>query len=139
MLASRHVGPRHTPVIGLFRMDDVAVLTARAGGRGPTRWALRASDREIVAGPDLAELTPEWLHRALASGAPSREVPIREVRALWRRTDLTHLEWLVEATAVLGLPGARVLQGSDEGLGPVIHPDARAVSAFESVVRDVHL
>ena len=30
LLASRHVGPRLTPSIGLFAMDDTAVVTARA-------------------------------------------------------------------------------------------------------------
>lgn len=139
VLAARHVGPRHTPVIGLFLIEDFAVITAQAGGRSPTRWALRASDREVVASPDLPVLTADGLHRALAAGAPAREVPVREVRSLWGRTDLTHLEWLVEAATVLGLPGARVLDGSDGDLGPIIRPDARSVSAFESVVKDVQL
>ena len=91
LLASRHVGPRLTPSIGLFAMDDTAVVTARAG-RSPARWALRAADRYIVRGPRLPALTPEDLHRTLAGNPGAREVPIREVRALWGRTDLTHLE-----------------------------------------------
>lgn len=137
LLASRHVGPRLTPSIGLFAMDDTAVVTARAG-RSPARWALRAADREIVRGPRLPALTPEDLHRTLAGNSGAREVPIREVRALWGRTDLTHLEWLVEVVTVLGLPGGRALDGSDGALGPVISPDESAVRAFESVVKDVH-
>lgn len=137
LLASRHVGPRMTPAIGLFAMDDTAVVTARAG-RSPARWALRAADREIVRGPSLPPLTPEDLHRTLAGNPGAREVPIGEVRALWARTDLTHLEWLVEVVTVLGLPGGRALDGSDGALGPVISPDESAVRAFESVVKDVH-
>lgn len=137
LLASRHVGPRLTPAIGLFAMDDTAVVTARAG-RSPARWALRAADHEIVRGPRLPALTPEDLHRTLAGIPGAREVPIREVRALWGRTDLTHLEWLVEVVTVLGLPGGRALDGSDGALGPVISPDESAVRAFESVVKDVH-
>lgn len=137
LLASRHVGPRLTPSIGLFAMDDTAVVTARAG-RSPARWALRAADREIVRGPRLPALTPEDLHRTLAGNPGAREVPIREVRALWGRTDLTHLEWLAEVVTVLGLPGGRALDGSDGALGPVISPDESAVRAFESVVKDVH-
>ena len=137
LLASRHVGPRLTPSIGLFAMDDTAVVTTRAG-RSPARWALRAADREIVRGPRLPALTPEDLHRTLAGNPGAREVPIREVRALWGRTDLTHLEWLVEVVTVLGLPGGRALDDSDGALGPVISPDESAVRAFESVVKDVH-
>ena len=45
---------------------------------------------------------------------------------------------LVEVTAVLGLPGGRVLDGTDTHLGPVIAPHARSVTGFESVVKDVH-
>lgn len=138
VLASRHVGSRIAPSVGLFLIEDTAVLTARAPGRGATRWALRAADRHLLAGRDLPALTPEALHRTLATGAPARRVPVREVRELWARTDLTHTEWLVEVTTVLGLPGARVLDGSDTDLGPVIQPDARSVTAFESVVKDVH-
>lgn len=137
VLASRHAGPRLTPAIGLFVIDDTAVLTARSG-RSPVRWALRAADREIVRGPRLPPLSPEDLHRTLAGNSAIREVPIREVRALWGRTDLTHVEWLVEVATVLGLPGSRVLDGADDSLGPVISPDESAVRAFESVVKDVH-
>ena len=137
VLASRHAGPRLTPAIGLFVMDDTAVLTARSG-RSPVRWALRSADREIVRGPRLPPLSPEDLHRTLAGNPAVREVPIREVRALWGRTDLTHVEWLVEVATVLGLPGSRVLDGADDSLGPVISPDEGAVRAFESVVKDVH-
>ncbi|MFX4288132.1 hypothetical protein ACQBJO_09920 [Janibacter sp. G349] len=137
VLASRHAGPRLTPAIGLFVIDDTAVLTARSG-RSPVRWALRSADREIVRGPRLPPLAPEDLHRTLAGNPAVREVPIREVRALWGRTDLTHVEWLVEVATVLGLPGSRVLDGADDSLGPVISPDESAVRAFESVVKDVH-
>lgn len=137
VLASRYVGPRLAPAIGLFHIDDVAVVTARAAGRSTTRWALRAEDGEVVAGPRMPRLLPEDLHRALGSGAPTREVPVREIRGLWGRTDLTHGEWLVEAATVLGLPGARVLGGSDTDLGPIIGPVPRSVAAFESVVKDV--
>ncbi len=139
VLASRHVPPRLAPAIGLFQIEDTAVLTARpAGARAVTRWALRASDHEIVASRQLPRLTPEDLHRALGSGAPAREVPIRALRELWGRADLSHEEWLVEAATVLGLPGARVLAGTDTELGPVIRPSARSVPAFESVIKDVH-
>lgn len=138
VLASRHVGHRLAPAIGLFHIDDVAVITARASGRSTTRWALRAEDREVVAGPRLPRLSPEDLHRTLASGPPSRGIPIREVRDLWGRVDLTHDEWIVEAATILGLPGARVLAGTDTDLGPIIRPVPRSVSAFESVVKDVH-
>lgn len=137
VLASRHVGPRLTPAVGLFVIDDTAVLTARAG-RSPVRWALRSVDREIVRGPQLPPLTPEDLHRTLSGNAGARQVPIREVRALWERADLSHTEWLVEVATVLGLPGGRVLDGTDTALGPVISPDESAVRAFESVVKDVH-
>lgn len=138
MLAARHVGPRLAPAIGLFLIDEVAVVTAHSGGRGPIRWALRDQDREVLAGPDLPALSPQTLHRVLGSGAPTRQVPVREVHDLWDRTDLTHAEWLVEAAAVLGLPGGRVLDGSDTDLGAVIAPTARSVASFESVVKDVH-
>lgn len=140
VLASRHVASPMAPSIGLFEIGDAAIVTARAPGRSPVRWALRAADRAIVRGPQLPPLSPEDLHRTLATGAAAgaREVPIREIRGLFARTDLTHLEWLVEACAVLGLPAGRVLDGSDTALGPVIAPDARAVQAFESVVKDVH-
>lgn len=138
VLASRHIASRLAPAVGLFHIDDTAVLTARASGRGTTRWALRAADREIVAGPQLPPLTPARLHRVLGSAAPAREVPMREVRELWGRVDLPHEEWLVEAATVLGLPGARVLAGTDLDLGPVIQPGPRSVPAFESVIKDVH-
>ncbi|WP_338747925.1 hypothetical protein [Janibacter alittae] len=138
VLASRHIAPRLGPAIGLFHFDDVAVLTARAAGRAPTRWALRDSDGRVVGGPDLPRLTPEDLHRTLAGGATSRLVPIRQVRELWQRTDLAHDQWLVEVTAVLGLPAGRVLDGTDTHLGPVIAPHARSVAGFDSVVKDVH-
>lgn len=138
VLASRHVGSRLAPAIGIFHIDDTAVLTARAAGRGATRWALRDSDREIVSGPQLPPLTPEGLHRVLGSGAPSRAVPVREVRDLFGRTDLAHDEWIVEAATVLRLPGARVLAGTDTDLGPVIRPGPRSIPSFESVIKDVH-
>lgn len=139
VLASRHVPPRLAPAIGFFHVEETAVLTARpAGARAVTRWALRSSDREVVATRQLPPLTPEDLHRALGSGAPSREVPVRELRELWGRADLRQGEWLVEAATVLGLPGARVLEGTDTELGPVIRPNARSVPAFESVIKDVH-
>ena len=140
VLASRHVGSQLAPSIGLFEMGDTAVITARAPGRAPVRWALRAADREVVRGPQLPPLSPEDVHRTLATGAGAGagQVPIRGIRALFARTDLTHLEWLVEACAVLALPAGRVLDGSDTALGPVIAPDARSVQAFDSVVKDVH-
>lgn len=138
VLASRHVGSPLAPAIGLFEIDGASVITARAPGRSPIRWALRAADREVVRGPALPPLSPEDLHRALAGNSSARMVPIRHVRDLWARTDLTHLEWLVEAATVLGLPCARVLDGTDTTLGPVIAPDARSVSNFETVVKDVH-
>lgn len=138
VLASRHVGPRLSPAIGLFRFDDVAVLTARAAGRGETRWALRDADGVVVDGPDLPPLTPEDLHRTIAGAGPSRRIPVREVRELWVRSDLTHDEWLLEVTAVLGLPGGRVLDGTDTHLGSVIAPHTRSVAGFESAVKDVH-
>lgn len=138
VLAARHAPTPIAPAIGLFAIDDAAVITARAPGRSPIRWALRAADREIVRGPHLPPLTPEDLHRALAGNPGAREVPIAAVRALWRRTDLTHREWLVEAATVLALPAAAILDGSDTDLGPVISPDERSVNVFESVVKDVH-
>lgn len=138
VLASRHIGPRLGPAIGLFRFDDVAVLTGRAAGRAPTRWALRDSDGRVVGGEDLPRLSPEDLHRTLASGAATRPVPIRQVRDLWHRSELTHDEWLTEVTTVLGLPGGRVLDGTDTHLGPVIAPHARSVAGFESAVKDEH-
>jgi len=138
VLASRHVPSPAAPAVGLFEIGDAAVITARAPGRSPIRWALRAADREVVRGPQLPPLSPEDLHRTLAAASGAREVPIRQIRELWGRTDLTHREWLIEATAVLGLPGGRVLDGSDTDLGPVIAPDPRSVQAFESVVKDVH-
>ena len=138
VLASRHVPSPMAPSIGLFEIGDAAVVTARAPGRAPIRWALRAADREVVRGPQLPPLSPEDLHRTLSSHPAARQVPIRQVRSLWGRTDLTHAEWLVEVTTVLGLPGARIIGGADTDLGPVIRPDARSVSAFESVVKDVH-
>lgn len=138
VLASRHVGGRLAPAIGLFHIDDVAVVTARAAGRSTTRWALRAGDHEVLAGPRLPRLTPEDLHRALASGAGTRGVPVRELRELWGRLDLRHDEWIVEAATILGLPGARVLAGTDTDLGPIIRPVTRSVAAFESVIKDVH-
>ena len=138
VLASRHVTARLSPAIGLFRFDDVAVVTARAAGRAETRWALRDEDGRVVAGADLPALTPESLHRVRASGPATRPVPIRAVRELWQRADLTHEEWLVEATTVLGLPGARLLEGTDTHLGPVVSPHARSVAGFESVVKDVN-
>ncbi|MDN5716378.1 MAG: hypothetical protein L0G89_04005 [Janibacter sp.] len=138
VLASRHVPSPSAPAIGLFEIGDTAVITARAPGRSPTRWALRAADREIVRGPQLPPLSPEDLHRALATGSAALEVPIAGIRGLWTRSDLTHHEWLVEATAVLGLPAGRVLDGSDTELGPVIAPNPRSVQDFESAVKDVH-
>lgn len=138
VLASRYVGARLAPAIGLFRINDIAVLTARAAGRGPTRWALRTADRDMVAGRELPALSPEGLHRALGSGAPTREVPVREVRDLWGRTDLAHEEWLVEAATVLGLPGTRILSGADSDLGPAVEPGTRSISTFESTIKDVH-
>lgn len=138
VLAARHVPTAIAPSIGLLEIGDAAVITARAPGRSPIRWALRGADREVVRGPQLPPLTPESLHRTLAAGSGTREVPVREVRDLWTRADLTHLEWLVEATAVLGLPGGRVLDGSDTALGPVIAPNPRSVQDFESAVKDVH-
>lgn len=138
VLASRHVGPRLGPAIGLFVIDDTAVVTAQAPGwRAVKRWALRDRDRHLVRGPELPPLRPEDLHRVLGSTEPQRLVRFSEVVALWRRTDLTHLEWVVEATHVLGLPGGRVLDGSDDALGPRVDPDSRSVGAFESVVKDV--
>lgn len=139
VLAARHAGTRLCPVIGFFRFEDVAVITARAPGRGAvTRWALRAADGRVVAGAGLPRLTPAGLHRTLASGGPTREVAVRAVRDLWRRDDLSHDEWLVEAMAVLGLPGGRALDGTDPHLGPVIVPHSRSVSGFETAVKDVH-
>lgn len=138
VLASRYVGTRLAPAIGLFRIDDVVAVTARAAGRAPTRWALRAEDGAIVPGPDLPRLTPDGLHRALGSGAPTREIPVRAVRELWARRDLSHDAWLVEAATVLGLPGARVVSGADTDLGRVVLPTARSISTFESAVKDVH-
>lgn len=138
VLASRHVGPRIAPAIGLFVIDDAAVVTAQGGGwRAVKRWALRDRERRFVRGPELPPLRPEDLHRVLASTEPRRRVAMSDLTALWRRTDLTHLEWVIEATRVLGLPGGRVLDGTDDALGPRIAPDARSVGAFESVVKDV--
>lgn len=138
VLASRQVSSRMAPSIGLFHIEDAAVVTARGAGRSPTRWALRSSEHALVAGPDLPALSPEGLHRVLGSAAPRREVRVREVRDVWRRADLTHREWLVEVATTLGLPGTRVLDGTDTALGPVIGPTTRSVSAFESVIKDVH-
>lgn len=139
VLASRHVPPRLAPAFGLFRIEDTAVLTARAAGvRAVTRWALRSADGELVASRQLPRLTPESVHRVLGTAAHAREVPVRAVRELWERVDLGHEEWLVEAATVLGLPGARVLAGTDTELGPVVRPAPRSVPAFESVIKDVH-
>lgn len=133
------VPPRLAPAFGLFRIEDTAVLTARAAGvRAVTRWALRSADGELVASRQLPRLTPESVHRVLGTAAHAREVPVRAVRELWERVDLGHEEWLVEAATVLGLPGARVLAGTDTELGPVVRPAPRSVPAFESVIKDVH-
>ncbi|GAB3115462.1 hypothetical protein GCM10027055_23350 [Janibacter alkaliphilus] len=138
LLASRHVGPRQSPTIGLFVIDDAAVITAQAAGwRTVRRWALRGVEREVRPGPELPALRPQDLHRVLASAAPQRRIRLAEITDLWRRTDLTQREWLVEAAQVLGLPGARVLSGQDPAPGPRIDPDPRAVGAFETVVKDV--
>ena len=138
VLASRQVSARMAPSIGLFHIEDVAVVTARGAGRSTTRWALRSSDHAVVAVPELPPLSPDGLHRVLGSGARRREVRVREVRDLWRRADLTQREWLVEVATVLGLPGTRVLDGTDTALGPVVGPAPRTVGAFESVVKDVY-
>ena len=117
VLAARHVPTAIAPSIGLLEIGDAAVITARAPGRSPIRWALRGADREVVRGPQLPPLTPESLHRTLAAGSGTREVPIRAVR---------------------DLSGGRVLDGSDTALGPVIAPNPRSVQDFESAVKDVH-
>lgn len=138
VLASRYVPSRLAPAIGLFHIDDIAAVTARASGRGQPRWALRDVERDMVAGRELPPLSPEDLHRALGSGAPAREIRVRGIRGLWDRTDLDHAEWIVEAATVLGLPGARILSGADTDLGPVVEPGTRAISTFESAIKDVH-
>ncbi len=140
LLSSRHVGSRLAPALGFFVEGEVAWVTARAPGRVATRWALRGPDRVVVGGGDLPALTPEHLHRVLASaaGERTRPVPLRLVREVWGRVDLPHLPWLLEVLDVLGLPGGRVLEGADPDLGPRIGPNPRTVASFESVVKDEH-
>lgn len=140
LLAARHIGHKLAPAVGLFTIEDAAVLTARGSGRGPTRWALRGASRQVLAGEGLPPLSPEGLHRVLGSvdGGRSRPVPLTRVHELWQRTDLPHLEWLLEAMALLGLPGSQVLAGTGGDLGPRIEPEVGSVAAFESVVKDVH-
>lgn len=138
LLASRHVPSRLSPSLGFHLVDDTAVVTAQgAGWRAVRRWALRGSGRRVIAGVDLPALRPPDLHRVLGAVSPERMTPVREVAAWMGREDLTHLEWLIDGLALLGLPGARTLEGSDPEPGELITPDPRSVSAFESVVKDV--
>lgn len=138
VLAARHVPTRLAPAIGLFAIGGAVVVTAQGPGwRAVKRWALRGRQREMVRGPDLPALRPEDLHRVLATASGQRLVHLSDVVALWGRSDLTDREWLVEATHVLGLPGGRVLDGSDDAPGPRIDPDRRAAGAFQSAVKDV--
>src|SRR5699024_2586658 len=73
-----------------------------------------------------------------AAGAGSRPVPLRALREVWGRTDLPHLDWLLELLAVLGLPGGRLLEGGDPEPGPAIGPNPRAVAAFDGTGKDGH-
>ena len=140
ILSSRHVGSRMAPALGFFVEDSAAWVTARGPGRSRTRWALRDPDHVVMGGDGLPPLAPEHLHRVLghAAGAGSRPVPLRALHEVWARTDLPHLDWLLELLDVLGLPGGRLLEGSDPEPGPTIGPGPRTVAAFETAVKDAH-
>ncbi|WP_218002277.1 hypothetical protein, partial [Janibacter corallicola] len=98
ILSSRYVGSRLAPALGFFTEDSTAWVTARGPGRSRTRWALRDPDHVVMGGAGLPPLAPEHLHRVLghAAGAGSRPVPLRALREVWGRTDLPHLDWLLE-------------------------------------------
>jgi len=137
-LAGRPVPSRLRPAIGLFAVDDIAVITAHPSGwRATQRWIVWspgegvAQPRQLVAGRP-ADLTA-------AAGTRDRAAR-RRVRDLLLDRGGDALGLLDELLSVLALPGSDLLDGEldpQEVAGAtIIEPGDEHLARFERIVSD---
>lgn len=135
MLACRHVPRRLGPALGFFAIGGRGVITVQGRSRRRrVRWVVWEPERGVVrpAGLDLAP--PSMLIRAAGGGDRAELVEILAER------HLAPHKLLAATTAVLGLPGGRLLidpAGVDDLEGAIDRePQEREVAYFEDAVRD---
>lgn len=135
LLAARHVPPKVAPAIGFFAIGGRAVITVQTRSvRRHVRWVVWDPARGVLRPPDLAVAPPQLLLRA-AGGGDRREL----VEILAERHLAPH-KLLAAVTAVLGLPGGRLLidRAEVEDIAGAIdrEPLEREVGYFEDAVKD---
>lgn len=135
LLAARRVPAKLGPALGFFAIRGRGVITVQSGAlRRGVRWVLWDPDRGVLRPPDLACAPPPMLLR-VAGGGDRREL----IEILGERHLAPH-RLLAAVTAVLGLPGGRLLidRAEVDRIDGAIdrEPLDREVGYFEDAVRD---
>ncbi|CCH76083.1 conserved hypothetical protein [Nostocoides japonicum T1-X7] len=129
-LMARPMGRRLRPAVGFFVTDGTGVLTVRPKGwHSRLTWLVWTPDTGARPAPGLPPVRVDDL-RHLAPGVSASEIR----RALSTRP-ADPVAWLSGILVTLGLPGAGLLTGAEEG-GAVVHPSAASVRRFDAMVAD---
>lgn len=130
VLAARPTPMRRRPSIGLFVIDDCAVVTVQPRGwRADQRWLIWQPGLGVRRSPDLAPL-PAALIVATAGASVSPTTVMEHFRAV----DGAPVDRLVALMSLLGLPGEDLLRHGPPSDAELVEPSRASVTRFDRVV-----
>lgn len=136
VVAGRPVPWRMRPGIGLFVIDERAVLTVHARGlRALSRWLVWQPDRGMSPVPGLPEAHVADFVRA---AGVVRDAEVRVRAALHERVG-TPMGLLATVLDALALPGIELLKGVGVKENPeatLVEPDPASIERFDKVTGD---
>jgi hypothetical protein len=136
--AGRPVASRLRPAIGLFVVDDLAVISAQR-----SRW--RATQRWFVWSPGEGVVRTRWLSAGrpadlVAAAGTAGKAALRGVRDILVDGGGDAPGLLGELLVMLDLPGSELLDGGQDPVAlpgsSIVEPGGHDVARFERIVSD---
>lgn len=132
VLAARPVPARRRPAIGLFVLDNCAVVTVQPRGwRADQRWLVWRPGAGVVRTEGLAPLPASLIAATAGTGVASERVV-----ELFRSIEGSPVEVLCTLLALLALPGEELLRHGPTPTAREIVPSVGTLRRFEQIVSD---
>lgn len=136
-VTAAHAAPsRARPAIGLFVIEERAVLTVHARGlRARTRWLVWQSGRGVSDVPGMPQARPGDFVRAAGVVYSAQ----RRLHTLLHERAGEPLQVCVDVLDILALPGGDLLRGvgvKDNPESTLVEPDPASVTRFDKVTAD---